>query len=121
MDNVFKRLARVEALANAQKSEMMDVMQKAYERACEARDEDEAARLARAIRNKLLDESDKEMTLDRLGLSVTSPIEFISSLVKVFSGAWAKYRQTLRDLPQQKGFPFNVTFPEAPTDEKVTA
>lgn len=27
---------------------------------------------------------------------------------------WAAYRQALRDLPQQDGFPYNVTWPEAP-------
>jgi len=28
--------------------------------------------------------------------------------------AWAEYRQALRDIPQQEGFPFNVVFPEQP-------
>jgi hypothetical protein len=28
--------------------------------------------------------------------------------------AWATYRQALRDLPAQEGFPWNVTWPEAP-------
>lgn len=27
---------------------------------------------------------------------------------------WRKYRQTLRDLPAQDGFPFSVTWPDAP-------
>lgn len=27
---------------------------------------------------------------------------------------WATYRQALRDIPQQDGFPFNVTFPTKP-------
>lgn len=29
--------------------------------------------------------------------------------------AWATYRQELRDIPQQSGYPFNVVFPVAPT------
>ena len=29
--------------------------------------------------------------------------------------AWATYRQELRDIPQQSGFPYNVTWPVAPT------
>ena len=29
--------------------------------------------------------------------------------------AWANYRQELRDIPQQSGYPFNVDFPVAPT------
>ena len=28
---------------------------------------------------------------------------------------WATYRQQLRDIPQQSGFPYNVTWPVAPT------
>jgi len=28
--------------------------------------------------------------------------------------AWASYRQSLRDIPQQKGFPDNVIWPEKP-------
>jgi hypothetical protein len=28
--------------------------------------------------------------------------------------AWATYRQELRDIPQQSGYPFNVVFPVAP-------
>lgn len=29
--------------------------------------------------------------------------------------AWATYRQALRDLPEQEGFPHTVTWPEEPT------
>jgi hypothetical protein len=28
--------------------------------------------------------------------------------------AWAVYRQALRDVPQQAGFPTNITWPEKP-------
>ena len=30
------------------------------------------------------------------------------------STPWAAYRQALRDVPQQEGFPWNVTWPEMP-------
>ena len=30
--------------------------------------------------------------------------------------AWATYRQALRDLPEQKGFPLKATFPTAPVE-----
>jgi hypothetical protein len=30
------------------------------------------------------------------------------------SSAWATYRQALRDVPSQEGFPFNVTWPNTP-------
>jgi hypothetical protein len=32
----------------------------------------------------------------------------------VDQAAWATYRQALRDIPQQEGFPENVTWPESP-------
>ena len=113
-ESVYKRLARIEALAEAQKSEMMDVMTEAYARACENGNAEDAADLARKIRNKLLDNSDKEMSLDRLGLNTSSITSFITSLTNIFSSEWAEYRQALRDLPTQEGFPFDIKFPIAP-------
>lgn len=115
--NIYKRLARLEALANAQKAEMDDVLFSAYERACEDHNAEDAAELVRKIRNKLLDCSDKEMSLDRLGLDTSSATKFIASLSNIFSGDWTKYRQELRDLPKQKGFPFNIQFPVAPNSK----
>jgi hypothetical protein len=32
----------------------------------------------------------------------------------VDKAAWAVYRQALRDIPEQAGFPYNVTFPVTP-------
>jgi len=32
----------------------------------------------------------------------------------VDKSAWATYRQALRDIPQQAGFPSNVVWPEQP-------
>lgn len=32
----------------------------------------------------------------------------------VDKAAWAAYRQALRDIPQQVGFPYNVTYPATP-------
>lgn len=80
----------------------------------------------RAKRDELLAESDKEMVIDRLGLDI--PTEFtmttiISSLKKFFTALkaitnndWAKYRQELRDITNQNGFPFDVKFPEKPKE-----
>lgn len=116
-NDIYKRLARIEALSNAQKAEMYEVLVSAYERACEAKDKESAAELARKIRNKLLDGSDKEMSLDRLGLDTSSATKFIASLGNIFNGAWVKYRQALRDLPQQEGFPFDIEFPSAPDNK----
>lgn len=115
--NVYKRLARAEAMANLQKSQLPEVLENAYQAACASGDEQAAADAARALRNRLLDLSDKEMSLDRLGLDTSSAIAFLASLKQLFSSGWAVYRQALRDLPQQEGFPFNVAWPNSP-DEK---
>jgi len=32
----------------------------------------------------------------------------------VNSSAWANYRQELRDIPEQEGFPWNINWPEEP-------
>lgn len=119
--NIYKRLARAEAMANMQKSQLPEVLENAYKAACASGDEQAAAEAARALRNRLLELSDKEMSLDRLGLDTSSTFAFITSLGKIFSGEWAVYRQALRDLPQQEGFPFNITFPVAPdkTEDEI--
>lgn len=79
----------------------------------------------RNIRNKLLDESDKEMALDRLNIDMPSQItatsllsavkKFFDGLSEIKNGEWAKYRQELRDITKQEGFPYNVIFPEKPS------
>ncbi len=117
-ESIYKRLAQAEAMANAQKAELMETLQAAYERACVDEDAEEAAALARKIRNKLLDSSDKYLSLDCLGLDTSSATKFIASLGKIFTGAWAKYRKELRDLPEQAGFPFNIEFPTPPDSEE---
>ena len=108
-------------MANAQKAELMETLRAAYERACTDGDEEAAAEIVRKIRNKLLDNSDKEMSLDRLGLDVSSAAKFIASLAAIFTGEWAVYRKALRDLPEQQGFPFHVDFPVPPGQEESEA
>lgn len=116
--NYHKRIARIEAITNDIKAEHEDTLKVAYAAACEEKNEEEAAALVRKIRNKLLNNSDSEMTVDRLGLNTSSVTKFITSLSKIFSGAWATYRQALRDLPTQEGFPFNVVFPTPPDSKE---
>ena len=114
------RLARMEAICNQLRSEMDDVMQRAYEKAVEERDEDRAAELARKIRNRMLDESDAQMSLDRIGLDTSSTTAFLASLKHIFDNTWAVYRQHLRDISKQDGFPFNIdwgTSPDKTTDK----
>lgn len=125
MDDLYKRLARVEAMAAAQKSELMETLKEAYERACEERNDEDAAAFARKIRNKMLEMSDKEMVIDRhlLNKPVSDKWEdwfpWINSFVDVVSNAWANYRQLLRDVPEQAGFPFDIDFPKAPNEEII--
>ena len=115
--DLYKRLARVEAMANAQKAELMETLWRMYETACREQDAQQAAALVRKIRNRLLDNTDKEMSLDRLGLDTSSAATFIASLIRIFNGDWAQYRQALRDITKQAGFPFAVTFPTPPGGE----
>ena len=115
------RLARLEAVCNQLRAEMDDVMRKAYDSAVEEQDEEAAAELARKIRNRLLDQSDSQMTLDRVGLDMSSITSFISSLKNILDNSWAIYRQHLRDITAQEGFPFTIdwgTPPDHKTDDE---
>lgn len=79
-----------------------------------------AAETVRAARNELLTESDALMALDRLGLTVptgtsfTAWLSFLRGIGDMLSGTAAKYRQALRDIPNQPGFPYDVNWPEKP-------
>jgi len=89
--------------------------------------EDKLAADVRAIRNDLLSESDKYQYLDRAGLKLPDTIsatsmltafkDLITSLKTLVSGDWAKYRQALRDITKQKGFPYDVEFPNKPEED----
>lgn len=111
-----ERLARAEKFAEAARAEQLDVLKTAYQQAADEGDENAAADAARAIRDKLLAISDKEVTLDRVGLDTSSTTAFLRSLKTIFDGAWTKYRKLLRDLPEQEGFPLHIEWPEQPTD-----
>lgn len=64
-------------------------------------DEASAATNIRGHRNKLLKESDWTQLAD-------SPLNADAKL------AWALYRETLRMIPQQAGFPYSVQWPPMP-------
>lgn len=78
----------------------------------------------RAKRDILLAETDKEFALDRVHLTIPEKVtastmlnvikDIFSELGAVCNGEMARYRQALRDLPQQEGFPYNVKFPVKP-------
>jgi hypothetical protein len=118
------RLARVEAICNQLRSEMDDVLANAYQQAVENRDEESAASIARKIRNKKLDASDKYCTFDKIlpqtptGTSFTDWIQWLQHLASMNTNEWGAYRQALRDLPQQEGFPFDIVFPIDPETKK---
>lgn len=114
--NIYKRLAETESITAFQKSQLLETLQAAYKSACEMKDKKLAEEAARKIRNKLLDETDKQMSLDRLELKVSSITELLLTLSKVLNGEWAEYRQALRDLPEQSGFPFDIKFPTPPSE-----
>lgn len=83
-------------------------------------DYEQAAAKVRKERNKLLEESDKEMCLDRLGVEAPSGssfsdwLSFLRGISRSMSGEMAIYRQELRDITKQKGFPYDVKFPKKP-------
>lgn len=89
---------------------------------------DEYAKIVRDERNKLLAETDKEMVLDRLKLDMPEEItlsnivqglkDFFTSLKEIKNSPMSEYRQKLRDIPQQKGFPYEVEFPIKPETYK---
>ena len=125
------RLAKMEAMCDQLRSEMSDVLERAYAIAVEERDEDRAAELARKIRNKLLDASDKYNTVDRVfnfdlpkTISTTNVISAVKALIEGINGItvndWSVYRQHLRDITDQPGFPFDIDWGTAPDAEEAT-
>ena len=68
-----------------------------HEAAYQARLDADAAAAVRSRRDKLLAEK------DWMGLSDVT-----------MSSDWATYRQALRDVPSQSGFPHDITWPEKP-------
>ena len=68
------------------------------EAAYKAQKDAEQAKAVREQRNTKLSESDWTQLAD-------APVDDL---------AWATYRQALRDVPTQSGFPWTVTWPDAP-------
>lgn len=117
--NTDIRLARMESICKQLRSEMDDVMRNAYEQAVADNNAERAAELARKIRNRLLDKSDAQMSLDRVGLDTSTTTKFLASLKNLFENHWATYRQHLRDIPSQEGFPFTIDWGTAPDKTDV--
>ena len=64
-------------------------------------EEEKEAKKVRTKRNELLDATDKELMADR-------------GHTEEELNAWKAYRQALRDITKQSGFPFEVEFPVKP-------
>lgn len=87
---------------------------------------DELANEVRAKRDALLADTDKDFVLDRINLNIPEKVtastmlnavkDIFAVLGSVCSGEMAKYRQALRDIPEQEGFPYNVKFPAKPNN-----
>ncbi len=87
---------------------------------------DELAAEVRAKRDALLIETDKDFVLDRINLNIPEKVtastmlnavkDIFGVLGSVCSGNMAKYRQALRDIPQQEGFPYDVKYPIKPNN-----
>lgn len=87
----------------------------------------ELANEVRAKRDALLADTDKDFVLDRINLNIPEKVtastmlnavkDIFAVLGSVCSGEMAKYRQALRDIPEQEGFPYNVKFPAKPNNQ----
>ena len=75
----------------------------------QAKGEDKASKI-RAMRDELLNQSDKYMMIDRYNS--------LEELQSIISGDIAQYRQALRDITKQKGFPYEVEWPIKPNNIK---
>lgn len=117
-----ERIAKCEAMCESMKAELEETLRSAYAAACEAQEEELAADLARKIRTRMLEASDNRAAFDRLlpdapsGSTFSSWLSWLRSLAQVKTNAWGVYRQSLRDLTEQPGFPFNIEWPEAPEE-----
>lgn len=75
---------------------------------------------ARAKRDVLLQATDADMALDRLNLmpptgsTFSAWLSFLRTLGEALRSSTAVYRQALRDVPEQPGFPYEIEWPEAP-------
>ena len=75
---------------------------------------DEKAAEVRAKRNALLAETDNAFCIDRILPENISTTAFTNKLRELAQSATAKYRQALRDIPEQEGFPYKVKWPTKP-------
>ncbi len=81
---------------------------------CKQYEYDKLCTEVRAKRNELLAESDSSFCIDRILPDNISTSAFTNKLKELAKSEMARYRQALRDIPQQEGFPYEVIFPAKP-------
>ena len=81
------------------RSRTVGMLRQRYDTAVAEENAEDAADAARDYRNALLEAWDNMMVPDRPGVNVE---------------AWMAYRQALRDVPEQQGFPISIVWPEKP-------
>ena len=91
--------ARKDSVVQYDRSRLPGVLSQRYETAVATQDVEEAADAARALRNQMLDDCDNMLVPDRPNVDVE---------------AWRIYRQALRDVPEQAGFPLEIVWPVRP-------
>lgn len=121
-------MARMKHRAEVQDAGLLETLRKAYQLAADAGETEEAARLARAIRDTLLTHVDAHGSIYRLEMAAPDSksfldwLDWLKTLASVIaSSEWARYRRALLDIPQQDGFPYAISWPVEPTDEKMEA
>ena len=103
-DELMQR--RQENMAYYLISQQREVIKANLDTAVREKDEKQAEYLARSYRDKLLSETDWYMTVDRA-----------ESMDADTLAKYKTYRQALRDVPEQDGFPLNIEWPVAPDVE----
>ncbi len=95
-DQRTQKLVRVDPYLEGDWVYIVKVMDKSPEEL--SLDRESQAMNIRSTRNKLLSDSDWTQVAD-------APVD---------KPAWAEYRQSLRNISEQEGFPWNVEWPRAP-------
>ena len=87
--------------------ERFEVNKEKWRAIAKERDYNKTATKIREQRNHLLDQTDKEMSIDRIisdvpndSSSITAFLPFLKNFTSSLTGDMAKYRQALRDIPQ---------------------
>ena len=113
-NTIEMRVRKLEQYVYAMREEAKQVLEDTYLQAVADNDEATAAQCIRKLRNHLLDGTDKDVVLDRAGLDPSTDEALRESVDEAIHNDITDYRQALRDIPEQEGFPFDVVWPINP-------